>query len=72
MFPALSVDVQFTVVTPIWNTEPDVGEQVTVTLSSALSVAFGLNTTLDDELSPVSVFEVKSDGQASLGASSSA
>ena len=71
MFPALSVDVQSTVVTPIGNTESDVGEHVTVTLSSTLSDAVALNTTVDDESSPISVFEVTS-GQSRVGASSSA
>ena len=70
-FPAISVDVQFTVVSPTSNTESDVGKQVTLGLASTLSVAVVLNTTLDDELSPTSVFEVTS-GQSSVGASSSA
>jgi hypothetical protein len=36
-----SVAVQVTVVVPTGNTLPDAGEQVTVTLASALSVAIG-------------------------------
>ena len=77
MFPAVSVDVQFTVVSPKLNTEPDVGKQVTLGCrreASTLSVAVGtVNVTLD-VASPGSVLEfIGSAGQSPItGASLSA
>ena len=71
VFPASSVDEQFTVVSPIRNVSPDEWEQITVTGLSTLSVAVEVSTTVDDESSPSSVVE-DIFGQFRVGASSSA
>ena len=72
VFPALSVAVHSTLVAPNANTVLDAGEQVTV--ASTLSVAVGaVNTTVDDVITPASVFEVISAGQSPItGGSASA
>lgn len=72
MFPAVSVDVQSTVVSPTLKTEPDRGKQITLGEASTLSVAVGsVNVTTRDE--PAVEPTVKSVGQlTSAGISSSA
>ena len=69
VFPAVSVDVHSTVVSPASKKEPDGGEQITKGEASTLSIAVAsVKITPDDE--PITVI---SDGQpASKGASSSA
>ena len=71
VFPALSVDEQFTVVSPIRNVSADEWEQFTTRSKSTLSVAVEFTTTEDDEWSPSSVVE-DIFGQFRIGASSSA
>ena len=71
VFPALSVDEQFTVVSPIRNVSADEWEQFTTRSKSTLSVAVEFIRTVDDELSPQSVVE-DIFGQFRIGASSSA
>ena len=58
VFPALSVEEQFTVVVPVRKESLDVWEQVTLRSASTLSVAFEFITSLDDECSPQSVVDV--------------
>ena len=70
MFPASSVDEQFTMVSPIMNVARDEGEQFTARSTSTLSVAVGFNRTVDDEFSPSSVV-LDTFGQFRIGASSS-
>ena len=70
VFPAVSVEEQFTKVSPIRNVSSDVWEQITVGSESTLSVAVELITTVEDELSPISVADVTF-GQVKMGASSS-
>ena len=71
VFPASSVDEQFTVVSPIRYVSWDEWEQVTSRWKSTLSVAVEFSRTVDDELSPSSVVE-NIFGQFRIGASSSA
>ena len=71
VFPAPSVDEQFTVVSPIRNISSDKWEQITSRGLSTLSVAVDSSTTVDDELSPSSVVE-DIFGQFRIGDSSSA
>ena len=71
VFPAPSVDEQFTVVSPIRNVSSDKWEQITSRGLSTLSVAVDSSITVDDELSPSSVVE-DIFGQFRIGASSSA
>ena len=68
VFPALSVEEQFTVVVPVMKVTLDVWEQVTLRSASTLSVAFEFITTLDDECSPQSVVDVTLE-QLRVGAS---
>ena len=70
VFPAVSVEVQFTVVSPTRNSSPDEGMQSTETSASTLSVAVEVSTTEDEKLNPVSVAE-DIFGQLRIGASSS-
>ena len=71
VFPAPSVDEQFTVVSPIRNVSADEWEQFTTRSKSTLSVAVEFSRTVDDEWSPSSVVE-DIFGQFKIGASSSA
>ena len=71
VFPAASVDEQYTVVSPIRNISSDEWEQFTSRWKSTLSVAVEFSRTVDDELSPSSVVEDLF-GQFRIGASSSA
>ena len=58
VLPAASVDEQLTVVSPTLNVSLEGGVQVTVGFSSTLSVAVGLNATVVEKSSPVSVSAV--------------
>ena len=71
VFPAASVDEQFTVVSPIRNISSDKWEQITSSWKSTLSVAVELSRTVDDEFSLSSVVEDMF-GHFRIGASSSA
>ena len=71
VFPAVSVDVQYTVVSPTRNSSSDEGMQSTDTSVSTLSVAVEVSTTEDEKFNPVSVVE-DIFGQLRIGASSSA
>ena len=70
VFPASSVDEQFTVVSPIRNVSWDEWEQFTSRCKSTLSDAVEFSRTVVDELSPSSVVEYIF-GQVRTGASSS-
>ena len=71
VFPAASVDEQFTVVSPIRNISSDEWEQITSRWKSTLSVAVEFSRTVDDEFSLSSVVEDMF-GHFRIGASSSA
>ena len=71
VFPAPSVDEQFTVVSPSRNISWNEWEQFTTRSKSTLSVAVDSSITVDDELSPSSVVE-DIFGQFRIGDSSSA
>ena len=71
VFPASSVDEQFTVVSPIRYVSWDEWEQITSRWKSLSLVAVEFSRTVDDELSPLSVVE-NIFGQFRIGASASA
>ena len=64
-FPLASVEVQFTVVVPMANSEPEIGTQVTVALPEHKSVAVVVNVTGAPEL--FVVITVMFDEQAIVG-----